>query len=81
MSSLFMTGTAYDREWVPYQNVGASINGLIPFREWGILIPTEEVLRTGSNQDEIITRLEVFFQTLPTKQLHNMCTSTNSQLA
>ena len=60
---------AHDWQWVPYQDVGASINGPIPYNKCGLQIPTGEVWRNGSNWDEMITWLKVFLQMLPTQQM------------
>ena len=71
---------AHGREWIPYRDVGPSINGPIPYREWGLRIPTGEIWRDGSNRDETISRLDVFLQMFPNRQLHDMYTLTNLQL-
>jgi hypothetical protein len=73
--------TAHEREWYKYDAaIGASINGQVPYREWGLHIPTREVWRDGDNSDETITHLEVFLQMFPTQQLNNTFTLMNIQL-
>ena len=39
----FVEVIAPEWEWVQYQGIGASIDKAIPYREWGLQIPTGEV--------------------------------------
>jgi Transposase IS4 len=73
----------HGRDWVNEVDVppfGFSVNGVIPYREWGLRIPTGETWREGVNGDESITRLEVFLQLFPPRQLSDLFTLTNVQL-
>jgi Transposase IS4 len=76
-----VVATCHERAWYKYNDtIGSSINGIVPYREWGLRIPTGEVWREGDNTDETITRLEVFLQMFPTRQLNDTFTLTNIQL-
>jgi hypothetical protein len=53
--------TCHGQSWYNYPpEAGSSINGPIPYREWGLRIPTGQTWRDGINSDETITRLDVF---------------------
>jgi hypothetical protein len=54
-----------------------AINGTIPYKEWGLRLPTGDVWRDGANTDEAITRLDVFLQMFPKTQLHDTFILTN----
>jgi hypothetical protein len=72
---------AHDRLWYPYRHsIGSSINGMVPYREWGVRLPTGGVWREGCNSDETISRLDVFLQMFPVRQLNDMMLFTNQQL-
>ena len=71
----------HGRQWFTYPgDYGANFNGAIPYREWGLRLPTGEVWREGCNDDETITRLDVFLQMFPSRQLISCWQLTNIQL-
>jgi Transposase IS4 len=72
---------AHDRLWYPYQHsIGSSINGMAPYRKWGVRLPMGGVWREGCNSDETISCLDVFLQMFPVCQLNDMMLFTNQQL-
>lgn len=75
--------TVHGRDWVNEKDIppfGFSVDGVIPCRDWGLRIPTGETWREGVIGDESITRLEVFLQLFPPRQLLDLYTLTNIQL-
>jgi hypothetical protein len=67
-------------EAIPDGMAGHSINGEIPYKEWGLRLPTGDIWRDGDNIDESVTRLEVFLQMFPKMQLNDTFILTNVQL-
>jgi Transposase IS4 len=65
---------------IPVALVNNPLNGPIPYKEWGLRLPTGTVWRDGVNIDESITRLDVFLQMFPKAQLHDTFVLTNIQL-
>jgi Transposase IS4 len=56
------------------------INGSFPFRSWGVKTPIGDLLGSGSNVGERLSRLEVFLLMFPPQQLETILVATNLQL-
>lgn len=64
---------------MPYHSL-KPLNGNIPYREWGLKLPTGEIWRDGCNSERTITRLDVFLQLFPPLALKTLLFATNNQL-
>jgi hypothetical protein len=56
------------------------INGLYLYRFWGVRTPIGDLLGSGSNIGERLSRLEVFLLMFPPQQLETILIATNHQL-
>jgi hypothetical protein len=55
----------------------SNINGLFPFRDWGIRTPIGDILGVGSSASERISRLDIFMLIFPPQQLETMLLASN----
>ena len=72
---------AGDKKW--YEMPEASerpMNGPIPYKEWGLKLPTGDIWRDSCNTDSSISRLDVFLQMFPTEALNTMHSTTNDYI-
>jgi Transposase IS4 len=56
------------------------INGLVPFKDWSVYLPTGEHMYPGGNTDKNMSRLDVFFLMFPPEQIRTILQCTNIQL-
>ena len=67
-----------DKKWYNMpQESERPMNGPIPFKEWGLKIPTGEMWRDNCNLDSSISQLDVFLQMFPAEALNIMHRETN----
>jgi hypothetical protein len=71
---------AHGTKWYDIPVGMRSVNGDIPFKEWGLRIPTGDIWREGDNMDKSISRLDVFLQLFSKEQLHDTYIPTNVKL-
>ena len=53
------------------------LNGRMASYDWGLKLPTGEILKESSNYDFTMKRLDVFLQLFPPKALNNLHIQTN----
>jgi Transposase IS4 len=56
------------------------VNGMFPYRAWGVKTPIGDHLGAGSNVCERLSRLDIFLLMFPPTQLETMLLSTNTLL-
>jgi hypothetical protein len=71
---------AHGTKWYDILVGMRSVNGDIPFKEWGLRILTGDIWREGDNMDESISCLNVFLQLFPKEGLHDTYILTNIKL-
>jgi Transposase IS4 len=73
-----ITHTAHGQNWYTDDvATRTNINGLFPFRAWGIRTPIGDVLGVGSNVGERMSRLDIFMLMFPPQQLETMLFASN----
>ena len=70
--------SAHGEDWYDLPNETLKdINGKLPYRDWAVRTPTAFIWRADCNVDARISRLDVFLQMFPPKQLNTILRATN----